>query len=150
MNNLVAEDYVAPLGLLFFDTYTGVLRLGDAVTPGGQIIGGGGGGNGVPALPLNSIQFNDNGAFGGNVNLTYDAANSALALQGTQVTSGNVVSNSYVSGQQVTAENGLLINANVVVQSYTIPPGYNAVSAGPLTIPNGVVVDSLHSNWVVV
>jgi hypothetical protein len=47
INNLQANTYVAPYGLMFFDTYDGVLRLGDGETQGGRIIGTGGGGNGA-------------------------------------------------------------------------------------------------------
>lgn len=223
VNNLDATSYVAPAGMMFFDTATGVLRLGDAETPGGIIVGGGGG-NGTPAGPNGSLQFNNGGAFGGNSALTYDAANATLNLTGlanvagdisatgnitgnyilgngafltgviTSVSNiangtsnvsidsananitvavdgtsnvavftstgldvtGNVTSsdtitaNNTVSANVVAAQNGLFINANVVAQSYTIPPGYNAISAGPVTVPPGVVVDSIDGNWVIV
>jgi len=43
------------------------------------------GGIGVPGAPFTSIQFNSSGAFGGDADFTFDAANSAVTLQGHQV-----------------------------------------------------------------
>jgi len=42
-------------------------------------------GAGVPQGPNESLQYNDGGAFGGNAALTFDVANAAVRLQGTQV-----------------------------------------------------------------
>ena len=42
-------------------------------------------GTGTPQGPSESLQFIDGGAFGGNSALTFDVANSAVVLQGTQV-----------------------------------------------------------------
>jgi hypothetical protein len=39
----------------------------------------------VPTGPNESLQYNDGGNFGGNAALTFDVANSAVVLQGTQV-----------------------------------------------------------------
>jgi hypothetical protein len=145
VNNLNANTFVAPSGMLFFDTYNGVLRLGDDTTPGGQIIGGGGG-NGTPAAPAGSIQFNNNGAFGGNIALTFDAANSVLSLTGLANVIGNinVVGNVNVTGNvranTVYDDDGIFLNANVITMSYTLPPGYNGITGGPITIENSAVV----------
>lgn len=211
VNNLAADTYVGPEGQIWYDVDTGLLRLGDNVTPGGTIIGGGGG-NGTPGGPNASIQFNNNGVFGGNTALTFDAANSVLNVGGAisavgnvtgnyfigngalltgvnvssnaifngdsnvQITSananvtidvagvsnvavftltgldvtGNITASDEVAANLVTAEHAMFLNSNVVTQSYTIPPGYNALSAGPITIPDGVVVDSVSSNWGIV
>jgi hypothetical protein len=43
------------------------------------------GGGGVPGAPFTSIQFNNSGAFAGDANLTFDAANAAVVLEGSQV-----------------------------------------------------------------
>lgn len=43
----------------------------------------GSGGSGTPSNPLESIQFNDNGSFGGSANLLWDDATSDLTLTGT-------------------------------------------------------------------
>jgi hypothetical protein len=42
-------------------------------------------GSGVPVGPNESLQYNDGGNFGGNAALTFDVANAAVVLQGTQV-----------------------------------------------------------------
>ena len=211
VNNLAADTYVGPAGQIWYDVDTGLLRLGDNVTPGGTIIGGGGG-NGTPGGPNASIQFNNNGVFGGNTALTFNAANSVLNLNGAISATGNVTGNYFigngalltgvnvssnsifngdsnvqitsananvtvgvngtgnvaiftstglnvngnitvtdtVDANLVTAELGLFLNANTIIANYTIPPGYNALSAGPITIPDGIVVDSVSSNWGIV
>lgn len=44
-----------------------------------------------------------------------------------------------------------ILNKNTVSANTNIPSGYNAVSAGPVTIPPGTVVDiSPGSTWVIV
>ena len=145
-NNLSANTYVAPYGMLFFDTYDGVLRLGDNVTPGGQIISTGGGGNGTPAAPNGSLQFNNSGAFGGNISLTFDAANSVLSLTGDQnvvgniTVTGNIQATTNVSANVVYANAGIFLNANVITASYTLPPGFNGISGGPVEIQGSAVV----------
>lgn len=155
-NNLQANTYVAPYGLMFFDTYDGVLRLGDGSTPGGQIVVTGGGGNGTPAAPNQSIQFNNGGVFGGNVALTFDSANAVLSLTGLANITGNITATDTITASNtvqanvISAQNGLLLNANTVAQSYTIPTGFNAVSGGPVTVPGGVVVDSVDGRWTIV
>lgn len=145
-NNLSANTYVAPYGMLFFDTYDGILRLGDNVTPGGQLITTGGGGNGTPAAPTGAIQFNNNGAFGGNIALTYDAGNSILSLTGDQNVIGNItvtgsisVSNA-IQANSVFADAGIFLNANSISVSYTLPPGYNGITGGPTTIQDPAVI----------
>jgi hypothetical protein len=117
---------------------------------------GGGGGNGVPGGANTQIQFNNGGVFGGNIALTFDVANSVLSLTGLANVTGNITATDTVTaGNAVTANvisatNGLLLNANTVVASYTIPTGFNAVSGGPITVPPGVVVNSVDGRWTVV
>lgn len=66
-------------------------------------------GAGVPQGPNASLQFNDGGNFGGNAVLTFDVANAAVVLQGTQVF-GNIgsapgaVANSVAVFHNVVAE----------------------------------------------
>ena len=107
-NNLEAATYVAPVGLMFFDTYTGFLRLGDGVTPGGIPIGGGGGGN--PAGPNGSIQFNNNGQFGGNSNLTY--------------------SNGIFTSNAISFTNSLYVGNTLFTRTLTV-----GRSSSPVTVP---------------
>jgi len=52
---------------------------------------------------------------------------------------------------QISATNGLFVNNATVGSNYTIPTGYNALSAGPVTISSGVSVTiPSTSKWVVV
>ena len=52
---------------------------------------------------------------------------------------------------QFAASNGLVINNQTVGTSYTIPTGYNAMSAGPITVATGVTVTvPTDSTWVIV
>jgi len=58
--------------------------------------------------------------------------------------------NASVSGSQLIASNGLVVNSNTVAASYSIPSGSSASSVGPMTIASGqsVTVPS-GSRWVV-
>ena len=51
---------------------------------------------------------------------------------------------------QFVASNGLLVNNMTVGTTYSIPSGYSATSAGPITVSSGVVVTvPSGSRWVV-
>lgn len=51
---------------------------------------------------------------------------------------------------EVLANNGLLVHANTVSTSYTVPNDYNVISAGPITVASGVTVTvPSGSTWVV-
>ena len=51
---------------------------------------------------------------------------------------------------QFAASNGIFINNQTVGTSYTIPTGYSATSAGPITVSGGVTVTvPSGSRWVV-
>ena len=51
---------------------------------------------------------------------------------------------------QVLANNGLLVNNKTVTVSVTSPTGYNAISAGPVTVATGITVTiPTGSRWVV-
>jgi hypothetical protein len=49
----------------------------------GQLTGTTSGGGGTPALPLNSVQFNNAGAFGGSANLEWDNVAQTLTITGS-------------------------------------------------------------------
>jgi hypothetical protein len=56
-----------------------------------------------------------------------------------------------LQSQAIVAINGLTLNNATVNTSYTIPSGYNAISAGPITVASSVVVTvPSGSVWVVV
>lgn len=84
----------------------------------------------------------------GNTTLTLGSTQTAvgnLTLNNTTITSGNA------NVTQVTAMNGLFFNANVVSANCTVGSGYNAMSAGNVTVANGVVVTvSSGSRWVII
>lgn len=45
---------------------------------------------------------------------------------------------------------GIFLNANTITQSYTIPAGYNGLSAGPVdVVPPAVVTVPAGSTWIV-
>ncbi len=84
----------------------------------------------------------------GNTTLTLGSTQTAvgnLTLNNTTITSGNA------NVTQVTAMNGLFYNANVVSSNATVGSGYNAMSAGNVTVANSVTVTvSSGSRWVII
>ena len=84
----------------------------------------------------------------GNTTLTLGSTQTAvgnLTLNNTTITSGNA------NVTQVTAMNGLFFNANTVSSNATVGSGYNAMSAGNVTVANGVTVTvSAGSRWVII
>jgi hypothetical protein len=80
--------------------------------------------------------------------LVNGSVNTADAL--TISTAGNVSTPNTLSGAQVVASNGLVVNSNTVAASYSIPSGSSAMSVGPITVASGqsVTVPS-GSKWVV-
>lgn len=55
-----------------------------------------------------------------------------------------------VTGAQVIATNGIVVNSNTITTSYNIPSGSSAVSVGPITVAAGAVVNvPSGSRWVV-
>ena len=75
---------------------------------------GGGGGNGVPGGSNTQIQFNDNGVFGGNANLTFNKVSRVLSspfLAGN----GNGLSN--IQGANIS---GFVPNANVANTAFAV------------------------------
>ena len=56
-----------------------------------------------------------------------------------------------LSASVATAENGMFVNKQTVAADYTIAVGYNALSAGPVTVNSGITVTvSSGSTWAVV
>jgi hypothetical protein len=76
-----------------------------------------GGGGGTPGGPNTSIQFNDNGAFSGSTNLTFDSASNALTLTGSFNVSGSILQ----VGNNTLIGNTLLSGSIVISGSQ--PPG---------------------------
>lgn len=122
----------------------------------GTIIKAGSGGSGSI-----SVEINHGSVLGGtdsNVQLSGVANYNLLQYNGTYWTNvnsinglpiGNTAPNTIV-GTTVTASNGLFLNPNVVSANTTVPAGYNAQSAGPMSIATGVTVTlATGSRWVI-
>jgi hypothetical protein len=155
-NNANASTYVGQLDRLWYDPVTNKIYVSDGSTPGGIPVAGGGSGNGTPGGANTQIQFNDAGTFGATANLTYNKATNQLTLNGnltaldatvygtvaavTGVFSGNVTADNTASANVVSSRNGLFLDANVIPESYTLPAGFNAMSAGPIEIVDGANV----------
>ena len=46
---------------------------------------------------------------------------------------------------------GLLVNADLISNNYTLPSGFNALSVGPITVASGVTVTvTSGQNWVTI
>ena len=90
----------------------------------GVYVMGGGGGNGTPALPNNSVQFNSGGNFAGSGNFTYNDANGGTLTVGT-INAGNIItangnlsitnliSNGTITGNVITANVANIVDANI-------------------------------------
>lgn len=101
-------------------------------------------------------------AGGGNITITSTSTNATYYL-GFQANSSGTTTVDYINtsvtvnpslgtitAPQLSASNGILINSRTVAVSYSIPTGYSATSAGPMTINSGVTVTvPSNSKWVV-
>ena len=138
VNNLAADTYVGPAGQLWYDVDTGILRLGDNVTPGGTIVGGGGG---SPGGANGSIQFNNNGSFAGNTSLTYNIVSNTLSLNGTFSTTGNVTGDYFIgNGSQLTGLAATYGNSNVA--------DYLPTYTGDITANNISTIGNITGNYI--
>ena len=75
-----------------------------------------------------------------------NGATDALAIS----TAGNVTTPNVLTGAEVVASNGLIVNSATVSSSYSIASGNNAMSVGPISVASGqaVTVPS-GSRWVI-
>jgi hypothetical protein len=111
---------------LRFDTLVNAWQTSNSVTSTGAPITAYANINTPPAGPNTAIQFNANGVFGGNTNLTFDTSTNLMALTGNLSVSGNV-----------TAQN---INANINITSASsniiyVSKNGNDNNTGGLTAP---------------
>lgn len=77
--------------------------------------GSGRGGGGTPGAPVNSVQFNSAGTFGGSANLTWDATNGLQAL-GTSYTF--VAKSPGYLGAMVSTTGGSVFQSHVAIGNY--------------------------------
>jgi len=88
--------------------------------------------------------------------VTDETGTGALVFAGSPTLTGtalatNLTASGVVTGASVTASNAMFINSQTVAADYTIATGYNALSAGPVTVNGGITVTvSAGSTWGVV
>ena len=103
-------------------------------------------------------------ATGGNVTITNDTSTASFEYPLFANATSGTVSSVYTSdtklkykpstgelqAKEVTANNGLFLNASTITESFTIASGYNAMSVGPITTASGVTVTvTPGQRWVV-
>jgi hypothetical protein len=87
----------------------------------------------------------------GNVTIGVDGtSNVAVITTDTVSVTGNVEATVAVIANVSYVTNGLALNQRTVTANYTVPTDYNALSAGPITVANAVVVNIGTSSWVIV
>lgn len=137
VNNIEASEFVGGItenGLIWYDEFTGILRLYNDL-PGGQIINGGG----TPGGSNTQIQFNNNGVFGGSAGLTFDSATGLLAA-------GNVTAGFFIGdGSQLTGISAALPDQTGQQGKYlstdgTVPGWQTVAGVFGLTIDGGDAV----------
>lgn len=103
-------------------------------------------------------------ATGGNVTITNDTSTTSFEYPLFANATSGTVSSVYTSdtklkykpstgefqAKEVTANNGLFLNASTITESFTVASGYNAMSVGPVTTASGVTVTvTPGQRWVV-
>ena len=64
---------------------------------------------------------------------------------------GTITSGSIIIEGNLKQSNGFYLNSTTITENYTIPTGDNAMSAGPVTVADGVtIVVPDGSTWTVV
>ena len=80
-----------------------------------------------------------------------DGSNTMSLLTGTLTVTGGVGVTGNVWTDTVVVTNGLILNANTINRSYTVPDNYNAGSFGPVTVANSAIITvPSGSVWTVV
>lgn len=119
----------------------------------GQVLTSNGASAPTWVTPAGGVTLSNDTATASNLYPTFAAATSGSV---STIYTGNAnllykPSTGELQSQAMVSINGLTVNNATVNTSYTIPTGYNAVSAGPMTIASGVVVTVPSSSvWVVV
>jgi hypothetical protein len=156
-------------GQLWYDNTTRVLKLnvsGNTVAVWANVGTGGTGGNGTPGGANGTIQFNDNDAFNGSTNFTFNASSNTVTLGGVMdatayLGDGGLLSNiSNYSNSNIAnylpVYNGPIlasdidVTGNLTVQSDIIHEG-NIINDGNITVSGniqsnvGVITDEIIS-----
>jgi hypothetical protein len=130
-NNTTASTYYGDFGM----NSSGWTGTGAFTAPNNVYLTATSGDLAIGTTTSNQIRFAVNGG-------TTDAL--------TISTAGNVTTPNVLTGAEVVASNGLILNSATVSTSYSIASGNNAMSVGPMTVASGqsVTVPS-GSRWVV-
>jgi hypothetical protein len=92
----VAQKTTTTFAGLRFNTVSGDWEISDSVAASGAPISpyvtiASGNTSTTPGAPVNSVQFNDAGTFGGNSKFTFDSTNTKVGITG-QLVLGNIAS----------------------------------------------------------
>lgn len=130
------------------------LTLATSAGTSGQVLTSAGAGS-VPTwtTPAGGVTLSNDTSTSSNLYPTFAGATSGSV---STIYTGNAnllykPSTGELQSQAMVAINGLMVNNATVNTSYTIPSGYNAMSAGPITVASGVVVTvPSGSTWTIV
>lgn len=99
------------------------------------------------------IQYASSGSLASSTSFTWDNASTALTIAGN-IVANNVTANANIVADSIKIDSGgtpIYLNGQTVSADYTIPANYNGMSAGPITIANGVTVTiTSGSEWSIV
>jgi hypothetical protein len=123
---LVAQKTTTTFAGLRFNTVTGDWEISDSVDDNGGPIQpyqpiAYGNITANPGAPVNSVQFNDAGAFGGNSRFTFDSANTKVGITG-QLVLGNIATTPAATANSVALYNDTVGDGGtgVYVRSTTV------------------------------
>ena len=120
---------------------------------GSTTISGGGGSNVSVSGTDGEIQYASNSELASSNTFVWDNANTQLTIGG-DILANNVTANANVVADGITIHSSgipIYLNGQTVAVDFTIPSGYNGMSAGPITISNGVTVTvTSGSEWSIV
>jgi hypothetical protein len=125
-----------------------------------QIVANSSAGNVLLSLPssinvnsnsASSINLTENNSFSGNTYISWSFNSSSNNTIQTTANLTFTPSSGVLRSTGFAAKGGLLEHANVISVDYAITDGYNAISAGPITIANNITVSiPSGSTWTIV
>ena len=83
-------------------------------------------------------------------NAIHFVVNSGATDALTISTAGNVTTPNVLTGAEIVASNGIIVNNKTIGTSYSIPSGYSGSAVGPITMSSGVTVTvPSGSRWLI-
>jgi hypothetical protein len=105
----------------------------------------------VNSNSASSINLTENNSFSGNTYISWSFNSSSNNTLQTTANLTFTPSSGVLRSTGFAAKGGLLEHANVISVDYDITDGYNAISAGPITIANNITVSiPSGSTWTIV